>query len=168
MRHDRVLELDGQNPFPAGLDDVLGAVDALDVALRRDLPDAAGAEPAVLGLLVGALAVVVATSDPRSSHLDLTKRDAIPRKLLAAGRIADSNLDSRHDHALGQTRVKLVFRLGARAGLRDAAKRRGLGHAPRVKHAQADRIHVFHQRARYGRAAANNNADQRQAPPTLL
>src|SRR5712691_4355200 len=125
MRHDRVLELDGRDPFPAGLDDVLRAVDDLDVALRCDLRNVAGAEPTVLRQLVGVSAVVVATSDPRSSHLDLTKRDAIPRKLLAAGRIADSNLDSRHDHALGQTRVKLVFRLGSGAGLRDAAKRRG-------------------------------------------
>jgi len=48
MRHDRILQLDGGDPFAARLDHVLGPVDDLDVTVGVDLGHVARAEPPVL------------------------------------------------------------------------------------------------------------------------
>src|SRR4029077_18294258 len=97
-----VLELDGRDPFAAGLDHVLGPVDDLDVAVGVDPGDVARAEPAVLGQPVRVIAVVVRASDPWTPHLDLAERDAVPRQFLARCGVADPDLHAGRDATLSQ------------------------------------------------------------------
>ena len=60
MADGEILEIDGRNPFAAGLDDVLGAVGDLHVAAGVDVSDVAGIEPAVLVELLRAGAAIIA------------------------------------------------------------------------------------------------------------
>ena len=79
VAHERVLERDRRDPLAARLDEVLRAVLDLDVAVRLDRDDVAGLEPAVVGPAVARLRrVVVRRRDPRSAHLELAHRGAVP------------------------------------------------------------------------------------------
>ena len=59
VAHQRVLERDGRDPLAARLDEVLGAVLHLDVAVGMDRDDVAGLEPAVVRPAVGRVGRVV-------------------------------------------------------------------------------------------------------------
>src|SRR5687767_7175781 len=98
MGHERVLEVDGRDPFAARLDHVLRSVLDLNEALRMHGHDVAGLEPAVVGPAVGLRVVlVVARRDPGAPDLELAHRLLVPRHVLAFG--ADADLDERQRHA---------------------------------------------------------------------
>ena len=69
MGHDRVLQLHAGDPLSAALHQIFRAIDDLNVALRVDGHDVAGAEPTVLKRLLAAWIVVIAADDPRSADL---------------------------------------------------------------------------------------------------
>src|SRR5262249_37996604 len=75
--HELVLELDGGNPFPARLDDVLRPVGDLDEATGVDRAHVAGAEPAPVEL-PGRVVPVIGRRYPRTAHLDLAGRLPVP------------------------------------------------------------------------------------------
>ena len=78
--HQRVLERDGRDPLAAGLDEVLGAVLDLDVAVGVDRDDVAGLEPAVVRPAVGRVrGVEVGRGDRRAAHLELAHASRRPR-----------------------------------------------------------------------------------------
>src|SRR5207248_7175150 len=66
MSHDRVLELNRADPLASGFDEILGPIDELDEPILTELGDVPGAQPAVVGELLGpALLVVVGAGDRR-------------------------------------------------------------------------------------------------------
>ena len=80
VAHQRVLELDGADPLAARLDDVLGAVGDLHVALgrrscrrRRCAASRRGTSPARPRRVAG--------RDPRAAHLELADGVAVPGQL---------------------------------------------------------------------------------------
>src|SRR5262249_15326419 len=134
MAHDRVLELDRRDPLPAALDDVLGAVGDLDVAVGIDVDDVAGAEPPVVERLRRARVLVVARGDPGTAHLELADALTVPGKLRAV--LADDPpLDARYRSALTGADAPTVVvapRVHGATRLRDGREWRRLGHAPRL------------------------------------
>ena len=172
MVHDGRLHVHARDPLAARLDQVLGTVGDLDVALGVDGGHVAGAEPAVLGELGGAGGVVVvAAGDPRPPHLDLTHALGVPR-LDLAGIIHDSHIHARHDGALlGADVVALLVREANRVGTRAAHRpeRRHLRHAPRVEHVGAVLLVEELDEAPGGRRAADGDAaDGGDVPVRLL
>src|SRR5207244_13497248 len=78
MCDDQVLQIDTRDPLAARLDDVLGAVHDLDIALRVNGRDIAGLEPAVRSKSVGRFEAVVAAGDPRPPDLYFAHSGAVP------------------------------------------------------------------------------------------
>src|SRR6476620_900677 len=97
--HHGVLEVHRRDPLAAGLDQVLGAVDELDVGVALELCDVAGAQPAVIGELLARIrGRGVAPCEPRATDLEL-----------AAALGVDAEIDQGEDAALhGAKRVFLV------------------------------------------------------------
>src|SRR5688572_16779647 len=96
MGHQGVLEFDRGNPFAARLDDILGAIGDLDVAIRIDRAYIARAQPAVVEFL-GRIVLVVFSRDPWAANFDLADRFAVPGKRLA--RVDDAQVDAGEDAA---------------------------------------------------------------------
>src|SRR5712692_549266 len=74
VTHQCVFEIDGADPFAAGLHQVFGAINNLDVTVFVHGGDIAGAEPAVFGpamCLIGR--IVVARGNPRAADFDLAR-----------------------------------------------------------------------------------------------
>ena len=92
MGHEGVLELHRGDPFPAGLDDVLGPVGDLDEAEGVDRPHVTGAQPPLVELLRGIHAVVGAR-DPRPAGFDLPGGGAVPGQK-PAGVVAQPEFDA--------------------------------------------------------------------------
>src|SRR5688572_15738774 len=82
MGNGDVLEVDGADPFAAGLDHVLRAVGDLDVALGVDVHHVAGGEPAALER-IAAFALEIALNYPRAAHVEVADRLPVPGKLAA-------------------------------------------------------------------------------------
>src|SRR5207244_10539867 len=76
-------ELDGGDPLATGLDHVLRAVGDLDGSAAVGGGDVPRAQPACIELLVARLVLEVARGDPRSAHLDLSRRVPVPGHLAA-------------------------------------------------------------------------------------
>src|SRR5207302_482541 len=97
---------DRADPLPARLHQVLGAVDEADVALGVDDGDVARAQPTVVGEgLAGPRVVVVVGRDPRPTRLELARRLAVPRRLLAGLRIDDAEVDAGSAETLAGPQV---------------------------------------------------------------
>src|SRR6267143_1008571 len=80
MAHQRIFQIHGTDPFAAGLYEVFGAVDNLDVAFVVHSGDISGTEPAVGGPAMCLVrSFVVAGSYPRAADFDLSRGDPIPR-----------------------------------------------------------------------------------------
>src|ERR1700680_182011 len=78
MTHQSVFEVDGADPFAAGLHEVFGAVDDFDEAFVVDGGDVAGFEPTVVGPTVRLVwSVVIAGGDPRAAHFEFAGSFAI-------------------------------------------------------------------------------------------
>src|SRR6478752_575694 len=121
--HHGVLEVHRGDPLTAGLDQVLGAIDELDVGVALELGDVAGAQPTVLRELLARVRVlVIGAGDPRAADLEL-----------AAAVGVDTELDQGEDAALhGAERVLLVV------GELDVARRpRRRRKGARLRHAPA-------------------------------
>ena len=73
---DVVLEIDGRDPFPPGLHEVLGAVRDDEVLLGVDGGDVPGHQPPVPELVRLRIAVVL-RADPRSPHQQLAERHPV-------------------------------------------------------------------------------------------
>src|SRR6516225_3798312 len=134
----KVLDVDGRDPLAAGLDDVLGAVRDVHIAVAIDGRDVAGIEVAFSIENIIVLPVIGACNG-RPTHLEAAERPAIPGQLLA-GIISDLHLHHERRMSLqlldDETRFADkpgVFRLECAYG----AQRAHLGHAPGVHHLDA-------------------------------
>ena len=78
MADREIFQFDGRYPLAAGLDDVLGAIGDLHVAVRVDVGDVAGIEPAILVELLLAGSAVIGARDRRSPHLQAAEGFAVP------------------------------------------------------------------------------------------
>src|SRR6266403_347471 len=104
MTHQGVFEVDGTDPFAAGLHQILGAVDDFDEAFVVHGGDVAGLEPAVLGPPMGLVwRTVVTGGHPRAAHFELAGSFAIAGSFgvfpVGAG-THDAELDERGGPAL--------------------------------------------------------------------
>src|SRR5207245_6888017 len=82
MAHAELFDVDARHPLAPRLDQVLGPVGDLDVALRVDRGDVPGAEPPVRRAPVAGPGVVVVGRDhPGPAHLQLAHALAVPREL---------------------------------------------------------------------------------------
>src|ERR1039458_7194386 len=93
MGYRQALQLDGGNPFAAGLDHIFGAVGDLHVAVAIHGGDVAGIEPAVRLEHFGAFALVIALGHRRPAHFQAAEGLAVPGDLLA-GVVGDLHLDA--------------------------------------------------------------------------
>jgi cysteine-rich repeat protein len=98
VAHQRVLELLGRDPLAAALDEVGDPIRELDEAVLVDARDVAGAEPAVVGPLVGRRVAGVAGRDPRPADLELAVRAIVGRDV--AVRVPDAQVDQRRRQPL--------------------------------------------------------------------
>src|ERR1700676_2579871 len=72
MTHEGVFEVDGADPFAAGLYEIFGAVDDFDDSFAVQSGNVTGFEPAVRGPAMGLVGrIVVAGSDPWAAHFEL-------------------------------------------------------------------------------------------------
>src|SRR5262249_9057563 len=151
MPHQLVLELDGRDPFPARLDDVLGPIGDLDEPVLVDATDVAGAQPTMVEL-VGCRIAVVAAGDPRTPHLDLPHGRAVPLQR-GPGVVDDAQLDAT-EHAtrlLAPVHLLLASGLDATRRARQRRERARLGHAPALDDVHAVVLfEALHQRTRHG------------------
>src|SRR6185295_17953482 len=84
------------------------AVGDLDIAVRVDRDDIAGAKPAVLRPLPGLLLqVVIPGSDPGTAHFELAHGLAVPRRFALAGRSPDFH-ERQGNSLLGANRVERI------------------------------------------------------------
>src|SRR3989441_12731526 len=145
VRHDQVLDVHARDPLAARLDQVLGPVGDLDVALGVDRGDVPGAEPTVRREAVRRLEVVVVRrDDPGTAHLELAHARPVPRQLVS-GIVHDASVDT--DRRVPDARedvVALLLRPVGHVALepRDRSERRHLGHAPGVGHLDAEVLRV--------------------------
>src|SRR6185312_1625496 len=173
MAHRRVLDVDRADPFAAGLDDVLAAVDDLHIALLVDRRDVAGAEPALVveGRRARRLIVEIAADDPRAAHQQLAARLAVTRLHLAVGR-HHLHVDAVERDALARLAGELLGS-GAVEELalehRKRADRAHLGHAPALDAAHAVfLLEGLDHRRRRGRAADGDAVNAVDALAGLL
>ena len=155
MAHERVLEIDRADPLAAGLDQVLGAVRDLHVALGVDGGDVAGAQPAVVGPLVAELVgIVIGGGDPGAPRLHLAHGLAVPGHdaLVVHQPHVDEGERGPLLRAVAVFRV-LVQPLHGRLEQRRGAERRHLGHAPGVDGADAVAVEAPDHRLACRRAA---------------
>ena len=164
VAHDSFFfELDRRDPLPAGLDQVLGAVDDAYVAVRVDRRHVTGAAASLVG--EASVTVVVVSSAPRSTARAPAARRRLPSQgsLRAVAARRSGTRPSEH----GRPRrcpqvgplVACVPVLGAvhDAGGRD--HRAGLGHAPGLQDRHAELRSVAPRSApRHRRAAAEDRA----------
>src|SRR6202048_2956581 len=140
MTHQGVFEVDGADPFAAGLHKILGAVDNFDEAFVVQRGYVAGFEPAVVGPAVGLVGrIVVAGGDPGAAHLELAGSFSVPRRFdvfsFRAVGTSDAQLDERRGPALFAANfVLIVFGPFAHVALEptDRSHRRRFRHAPKV------------------------------------
>ena len=162
VRNRDVLEVDGADPFAAGLDDVLGAIGNLHVAVGVDGRDVTGREPAVLQR-IAALALEVRIGGPWPLHQQVAKGLAVIGQGLAIG-IDDLHVDTEdHTTLLGLHRILRLLVgidvLGLERG--DRAERAHLGHAPGVQHLDAEiLLERPDHRGRAGRTADHRGAQR--------
>ena len=134
MAHQGILQIDRTDPLAAGLDQVLGAVGDLHVALGVDGGDVAGPQPAVVGPLVAELVrIVIGGGDPGPARLQLAHGLAVPRH--QSGVVHQPHVDKGQGGPLLRAVVVLgvlVQPLHGRLEHRGSAERRHLGHAPGV------------------------------------
>jgi fatty-acyl-CoA synthase len=89
-----ILELDRADPFPAGLDHVLGSVGEPECVVGMDDRDVAGVEP-VFGIDAVRVLLEIAPDDGATARLQMPGADPVPR--LDLTRIVDhAKLDSEH------------------------------------------------------------------------
>src|SRR5436309_9875050 len=99
MTHQRTLECDRTDPLAARFDQILGPILNLDGAVGVDRDDVAGLEPPIVGKSIRAVGpIVVRGRDPRTSYLELTHRQAVPRDEPVL--VARTDLDERCRPAL--------------------------------------------------------------------
>ncbi|MNP46977.1 hypothetical protein D3C76_1410120 [compost metagenome] len=108
VTNDGVFQIDRGDPFTAGLDDILGAVRDLHVAVRVDGGDVAGIEPTVAVEDWAAFTAKVATGDPRAFDQQMTECLAITRQAPALV------IDDLHRHTIGSAtllalQIKALF-----------------------------------------------------------
>src|SRR5260370_42656680 len=97
MGHYFVLVMDGADPLPSRLDQILGPIDEGDVAVRRNRGHVARPQPAVLReRLARPGIVVIVPGDPRPTGLKLTARYPVPGQLVDRTRLHDADLDARN------------------------------------------------------------------------
>src|SRR5688500_7083009 len=158
MRDGDVLEIDRADPLAARLDHVLRAVGDLDITLRIDGADIAGGKPAVLER-VAALAFEVAFDHPRTPHLQVAERLAVPWQL-ASILVDDAQIHAEDGAALLRLeRLALRFLKIRLTGLEGArgAERAHLGHAPGVQHLHAEVVLERANHRRRARRAADHH-----------
>src|SRR3954452_19085914 len=169
MRHEMTLELDRGDPLTARLDDVLRTVGDLHVPVGGHAGDVARAQPSVVELLRGRIAVVRA-GDPRSPALDLPHRFAVPRQHGAV--VVDDPQLPPWERSPGEPPpVHLLLRAERNAPRREGHRSdgAGLGHAPRLQHADAETLlERLHERARHGRTAAHDPLQRREVDVVVL
>src|SRR5688572_29120630 len=164
-----VLEVDGADPFPAGLDHVLRAVGDLDVAFGIDVHHVAGGEPALLER-IAAFALEIALDHPWAAHMEVPDRLSVPRKLAAvlAHRPEVHPVDRAPLLVLQRVALLLALSCVLRLEGTHRAERAHLGHAPGVQHLDAEfLLEGARHRRRAGRAA-DHYALERGEPKLLL
>src|SRR5260370_7584895 len=101
MANHGIFEIDGADPFAAGLHEILGAVDDFNEAFIVHGGDVASFEPTVFGPAVRLVGrIVVPGSDPRAAYLELAGSFSIARSFdvfafLAVGPRAGRPVESR-------------------------------------------------------------------------
>ena len=168
-RHCRVpereiLQVDGADPFAAGFDDVLRAVDDPHVTVGVERGDIAGGKPAAGAQNFRAVAKIRA-ADPVAAHLQLSEGVAIARQFVILV-VGDAQLDAGENPALrgvhrgprlGRQRFMLPQKRVHRAG------GAGLRHAPAVANLEALlALERVDQRGRRRCAADDGAVRQRQ------
>src|SRR4051812_49387444 len=83
MTDGDVLDLDGRDPFAAGLDDILGAVGDGHVTVSVNGRDIASVEPSLRIEGIRSLVAKMTARDRRPAHLQMSERLAVARQLPA-------------------------------------------------------------------------------------
>src|SRR5260370_17818451 len=79
VTHQGVFEIDGADPFAAGLHQILSAVNDLDVTVFIHVGDVARAEPAVGGPPMRLVRrFIIARGDPRAADFNLAPLHPVP------------------------------------------------------------------------------------------
>ena len=142
VAHQRVFKIDGANPFAAGFDEVLAAVQNLNVALFVDRRDIAGAKPSVgCPAVSGFRRFKISRSDPWTANFELSGRDAVPRRFTL--RAHHSQLDERRGNPLLRADfIFVVLRAMGQCGLDQPGRgqRGGFGHAPKMGDVKAEAV----------------------------
>ncbi len=129
-----VLDIDGADPFAAGLDHVLAAVGNAHEAIGIQRGDVTGVEPAIL-IQRAFFAAVVALDRPGAAHLEAAGADAIARQLTSF-LVDDLEFDTELQASLTRPDCVIGGLLATLGQLwrrrRHHAQRAGLGHAPQL------------------------------------
>src|SRR5690606_11415209 len=109
----QVFQIDGGDPLAAGLDDVLGAVGDLHVAVAVDMRDVARVEPALLVEALLAGAAVIGIRDSGAANLEPAEGLAVPGPLVALV-VRHLHLDAKGREALLLLDIKagIAFKIG--------------------------------------------------------
>ncbi len=160
MGHQVILQLNGGDPFSAGLDDVLGPVGKSEVSGGGDHSNVPGTEPAVVEL--GRILIqVVRPGDPGAADLHLAHRAAVGRQdgVAVAG---DPGLEPAEQPALGDPVPPALLERGAVRGVRDGGERGGLGHPPRLDDLHSQVVEAAHEGLGHRGTTAGHDAQRRE------
>ena len=135
-----VFQVDRRDPLAARLDDVLGPVDQLHVAVGIDRRNVARGKVAVRVKHIAALALEVPAGNPGAAHAEMTEGLAVVRQP-AALHVDDLQLDAPDATTLLHLDGGALVRrqrsvLGQQVA--DDADRAGLGHAPALHEVGAE------------------------------
>src|SRR2546425_6211721 len=99
VRHQRVFEIDGANPFASRLDQILRTIGDSHVTLAVDRRDVSRSEPAIAGpfVMLG-IGLEVTRCDPWTTNFQLSHRLTI--SWTNAIRVDRANVDERYGQSL--------------------------------------------------------------------
>ncbi len=173
MGGGQVFQINGADPLAAGFDQVLGAVDDVQYAVRRQLRHVAGGEPAVLVERLGARLVVVEVGADHRGAL----HQQFAHGFTVLGHFVAVVVDQLHAYAeqlpaLGGFQFNALFQGQVRLAFGERAHGAGgvhFGHAPALHHVHL--IVLFkgaHHAARRRRAADRHALERAGFTPVAL
>ena len=171
MATGAVLDVHRADPFTARLDDVLGPVGDLQVAVFTDGSDVPGAEPAVRPVRSRFVQFEIAAADPGSTDHEFARALAVPRQFIAVI-VDDFHCNAEHAvtlpglYSVPVLRGELLHRRTQRA---DRAEGAHLGHAPGLHERDAELLVELSNHAERDRGAPHQGALERfERQPVLF